>query len=267
LFGWSFMPDWEYRDALEVEPDSVGRPEHYRAIDGMGYRVWSNASTIGEAFVAAGVPATVLYDGRPRAPEPVPAKDVDVVTIGANRWRTITRRALEGFRGTWRELPEMDNDELMREVGRGQVLVHCPRIEGHSRIAIEARLMGTCCVGLASNRFAVGFDEAFGGFRVDRPEEVPAVLERLLADPAGLRGRQERGRAQAMAMTDWDAYVRRVGEAVSAVESDLDAAKGPWRTIAGELATRERVLEAELAAVKARRSVRAADALGRLRKR
>jgi hypothetical protein len=186
LFGWSFMPDGRYVDALTIDPVSVGRAEHCRAIDAMGFRVWSNATTTAGAFAAAGVPAMVLHEGWPTSMPTEPEKDVDVVTIGENRWSTITRRALEGFRGSWRELPMMPNAQLVEELGRGRVFVHCARIEGHSRLAIEARLMGTVCVGLASNRFAVGFDEAAGGVMAERIEDIAAAVERILADPEDL---------------------------------------------------------------------------------
>ena len=215
LVGWSFTPGWRYIEALDIDVDTVGLPEQCRAIDALGFRVWANAPPIAEAFLAAGVPATILHEGWCVTSPQEPQKDVDVVTVGENRWVSITRRALEGFSGTWRELPSMRNEQLMTELGRGRVLVHCARIEGHSRLATEARLMGTCCVGLASNRFAVGFDEHAGGALVDRPEDVVGVVERMLADPDELRRRQARARAQARSTTDWKPFVQRVGDALA----------------------------------------------------
>jgi glycosyltransferase involved in cell wall biosynthesis len=217
LFGWSFMPDWRFVEALAVDPAAVGRPEHCQAIDGMGFHVWSNAITTGGAFAAAGVPATVLHMGWPTSMPTEPEKDVDVVTIGENRWSTITRRSLEGFSGSWRELPMMPNAQLVEELGRGRVFVHCARIEGHSRLAIEARLMGTVCVGLASNRFAVGFDEAAGGVMVERIDDIAAAVERILADPRELARRQERARAEARSISGWEPYVDRVSAAIAAI--------------------------------------------------
>jgi hypothetical protein len=210
LFGWSFTPGWEYVDAMEIDPMSVGRPEACRAIDALGYRVWSNAATTAGAFHDAGVPATVLHEGWPLPGSPEPVKDVDVVTVGENRWASVNRAALEGFDGTWRELPLLPNDELIVELGRGRVFVHCPVIEGHSRLAIEARRMGTVCVGLSSNRFAVGFDEASGGALVDRVDDVVPMVEQILADPRELEERQARARRSVVAITGWEPYVRRV---------------------------------------------------------
>ena len=215
LVGWSFAPGWRYIEPNDIDVDTVGLPEQCRAIDALGFRVWANASPIADAFVAAGVPATILHEGWCVDVAREPQKDVDVVTVGEHRWAPITRRALEGFSGTWRELPPMRNEQLISELGRGRVFVHCARVEGHSRLATEARLMGTCCVGLASNRFAVGFDEQAGGALVDRPEDVVGVVERILADPDDLRRRQARARAQARSTTDWKLFVstgRRVRE-------------------------------------------------------
>ena len=260
LFGWSFAPRWRYVDALDIDEATVGLPAQCRAIDALGFRVWSNAPTTADAFLTAGVPVTVLHEGWCIDVPDEPPKDVDVVTVGANRWVSISRRALEGFRGAWRELPEMGHEQLLRELGRGRVFVHCARIEGHSRLATEARLMGTCCVGLASNRFAAGFDEEAGGALVDRPEDVVGVVERMLADPDDLRRRHGLARAQARSVTDWKLYVQRVGNALAAIESETERPDAPWRDVAEQLAG----LERELSDLRARRSVRLGDTINRL---
>ena len=220
----------------------------------------ANAPPTADAFVTAGVPVTVLHEGWCVDTPQEPPKDVDVVTVGANRWVSITRRALEGFGGTCRELPAMRNEQLMTELGRGRVFVHCARIEGHSRLATEARLMGTCCVGLASNRFAVGFDEDAGGALVDRPEDVVGVVERMLADPDELRRRQARARAQARSSTDWKLFVQRVGNALAAIEAETERPDAPWRDVAEQLARGQH----ELSDLRARRSVRLTDTINRL---
>ena len=146
----------------------------------------------------------------------------------------------------------MGNEQLLTELGRGRVLVHCARIEGHSRLAAEARLMGTCCVGLASNRFAVGFDEDAGGALVDRLEDVVGVVERILADPDELRRRQARARVQARSATDWKLFVQRVGHALAAIEAETERSDAPWRDVAAQLARRERDLNDTLARLRAR---------------
>lgn len=263
LFGWSFVPEWRHVDALDIDTASVGLPEHCRVIHSFGFRVWSNASTTAGAFVESGVTATVIGEASPLPIPPEPPKDVDVVTVGANRWASLTRTALDGFRGTWRELPEMPHERLITELGRGHVFVHCSRIEGHSRLGVEARLMGTCCVGLASNRFAVGFDETAGGAKAERIDEVADVVERMLADPEDLKRRQQLARATATENMNWPAFVRRVGDAVAAIEAGSEQSDGPWREVAGLLANRESRLHEMAALVQARRSVRAADWLGR----
>ncbi len=267
LVGWSFTPGWRLTEPLDIDVDTVGLPEQFRSIDILGYRVWANAQPIADAFAAAGVPATILHEGWCVDAPQETQKDVDVVTVGENRWAPITRRALEGFSGTWRELPPMPNEQLMTELGRGRVFVHCARVEGHSRLATEARLMGTCCVGLASNRFAVGFDEDAGGALVDRPEDVVGVVERILADPDELRRRQLRARAQARSTTDWKLFVQRVGDALAAIEAETERPDAPWRDLGELLVRRDRDLNEHLALLHARRSVRLADAINRLLRR
>jgi hypothetical protein len=267
LVGWSFVPGWRQVDPLDIDVDTVGLPEQCRAIDVLGFRVWANAPPVADAFVAAGVPATILHEGWCVDRLPEPQKDVDVVTVGENRWASITRRALEGFSGSWRELPPMGHKQLMEELGRGRIFVHCARIEGHSRLATEARLMGTCCVGLSSNRFAVGFDEDAGGAMVDRPENVVGVVERMLADPDELGRRQARARAQARSTTDWSTFVQRVGDALAAIESETERPDAPWRHLGDLLVKRDRDLNDHLALLRARRSVRLADAINKILRR
>jgi hypothetical protein len=109
----------------------------------------------------------------------------------------------------------MPQHELQRELGRGRVFVHCMRIEGHSRLGAEARRAGTVTVGLASNRFATGFDEASGGALAVRVEDVRPLVESMLADPEDLARRQQRARATAARESSWDEYVRRVGDAIT----------------------------------------------------
>ena len=256
LFGWSFVPGWRYVDALDVDPESVGLAEHCRTIGALGFRVWTNASTLGDAFYSAGVPATVIGGGRPMPLPPEPSKDVDVVSVADNRWASVTRAALRGFNGTWRELPSMQNIELIRELGRGRVLVHCARIEGQSRLALEARSMGTCCVGLKSNRFAIGFDDSSGGAVAAGVEEIPTIVERILSDAAGLSARQERARASARAASGWDSFVDRVGNAIAEIEAASDARDAPWRHVASELAYRNATRSNPLTAPRARRGWR-----------
>jgi hypothetical protein len=267
LFGWSFTPGWREIEALDIDVDTVGLPDQCKAIDALGFRVWSNAPTIADAFLTAGVPATILHEGWCVDVPQEPQKDVDVVTVGANRWVSITRRALEGFAGTWRELPPLRNEQLMMELGRGRVFVHCARVEGHSRLATEARLMGTCCVGLASNRFAVGFDDGAGGALVERLEDVVGVVAHMLADADELRLRQQRARAQARSTTDWKLFVQRVSDALSAIEAETERFDAPWRDLAELLVRRDRDLNDHLALLRARRSLRLADAINRLLRR
>ena len=127
--------------------------------------------------------------------------------------------------------------------------------------------MGTCCVGLASNRFAVGLDEDAGGALVDRPEDVVGVVERMLADPEDLRRRQARARAQARSTTDWKLFVQRVGDALAAIEAETERPDAPWRDLGELLVRRDRDLNDHLELLRARRSLRLADSVNRLLRR
>ena len=250
LFGWSFTPGWRYVEALDVDPQSVGQPAHYGGISSLGYEVWTNCNTIAAEFGSAGIEATVLYDGIPTRLPPEPEKDVDVVTLSDNRWAPLTRQALRGFTGTWRELPMMPNSQLIAELGRGRIFVHCARIEGHSRLGFEARLMGTCCVGLSSNRFAIGFDDQAGGAMVERVEDVASRLQEILSNPDELKQRQARARTQAIAETEWDSYVERVSRAIAAAQSKSKRQETPWGRVAADMARQievERKIAADLA--------------------
>jgi hypothetical protein len=111
--------------------------------------------------------------------------------------------------------------------------------------------MGACCVGLASKRFAVGFDEDAGGALVDLLEDVVGVVEPMLADPDELRLRQARARAQARSMTDWRLFVERVGDALSAIEAETERSDAPWRDLAEQLVRRNRDLNDYLALLRA----------------
>jgi hypothetical protein len=73
---------------------------------------------------------------------------------------------------------------------------------------------------------------------VEQLDDVADVVERLLADPEDLKRHQALARAQARQHTDWHAFVGRVGDAISAIESEQERPDAPWREVAGLLAVR-----------------------------
>jgi chromosome segregation ATPase len=125
------------------------------------------------------------------------------------------------------------------------------RIEGHSRIGQEARAMGAVVVTLDSNRYAVGLDDAGGAVAVASVDEMPAVVEALLADPGRLSALRERAMRSAREQVDWSTYVRRVGAALARDDDDsARAARGQIgeRIRDGDEAARERERALEAAA-------------------
>jgi hypothetical protein len=102
---------------------------------------------------------------------------------------------------------------------------------------------------------------------VDRPEDVVGVVEGMLADPDELGRRQARARAQARSTTDWKMFVQRVGDALAAIESETERPDAPWRHMGDLLVKRDRDLNDHLALLRARRSVRLADAINKILRR
>ena len=190
-------------------------------------------------FRSAGVPLTVLHEGWPTQLPAEPPKDVDVVTVGDNRWAAVTRKALEGFGGSWRELPALNNAQLVSEIGRGRVFVHCPRIEGSLTTRRGGASKGTYCVDhcrRTASRSASTTPRVARwrtALRTYRPSSTGSSATACAV-------RQHLARASARAETGWADYVERVGDAIAAVEAEAERKKT------------------------ARPSLRAADALKRL---
>ena len=126
------------------------------------------------------------------------------------------------------EIPAGTNEEVLRQLGQARVLIHPIRVEGTSRVGLEARAMGAVPVVWDSNPFSVGLDEEGGAVAVSSPEEMPGAVARLLDDPERMRKLAERARRSARAQIDWDAYVTRVDAALSgpALRHPARAAQG-----------------------------------------
>lgn len=213
LFGWPFTAGWSRPDPLTVDLDSLALPEHFTAPAALGIRLITHSPGIVAAASAAGVECSLLGGGRPgwRAPEPV-EKDVDVAVLVANRWAPLAERVLEMLppQITRDRIEESAHREVLHRMARARILIWPSRIEGHARIAWEARSVGCVPVALDTNPFAVGLDAEHGAVLVHAVDEIaPAVIE-LLGEPERWESASELGRRTAPAEVDWDPYVRRV---------------------------------------------------------
>jgi hypothetical protein len=241
LFGWPFTAGWERREPLDVDPAAVGHPEHLAAMDALGFTVWTNNPHVMRQAADAGVVAHDLKSGLPTPPPAVPAKTVDVVAVTDNRWWPLTERAVASLDGgvTVDRVPSLTRDELQHRLGAGRIFLHMAAIEGHSALGEEARLHGTVPIGLASNRFGVGFREDEGGLAVERPEDAGAAVSALLGDPQRLARVADAGRRKAVDELRWEPFVAKVRAALDALPEG-DAAR-PARGEIGRMLADERL--------------------------
>jgi hypothetical protein len=232
LFGWPFAAGWERRDPLDVDPAEVGRPEHLAAMDALGFTVWTNNPHVVRQGAATGVVAHDVKSGLPTPPPTVPSKTVDVVVVTDNRWWPLTERAVASLDGavTVDRVPSLTRDELQGRLGAGRIFLHMAAIEGHSTLGEEARLHGTVPIGLASNRFGVGFREDEGGLAVERPEDAGAVVRALLGNPERLARLADAGRRKAVDELRWEPFVAKLRAALDALPDD-----DPARPARGEI--------------------------------
>jgi hypothetical protein len=220
LTGWPFTADWSGKpDPLTVALDAVARPEHFRAMDQAGFDLWTHSPGMAQAVEESGVACTLIGTGTP-LPFPVPGnRPHDVVWVQANRWAPLARSVVERLEATTLGVPEVPHTRMLELLGTGRTLVWPSRIEGQSRIQIEARAAGTVPVALDSNRFAAGLDEAGGAVLVGSLEEMVEEIHRLLADPGRSGELSTRARRAALAQVDWESYVGRVDRALDTVPS------------------------------------------------
>jgi glycosyltransferase involved in cell wall biosynthesis len=215
--GWPFSDrEWEKPDPLTVDPGSVGRPEQFAAIAGMGFELWTHSGGLRDAARAGGVECAWIGSGQPIPfPQP-PAKDSDLVLLENNRWASLATGVAEAVGRPTVRIPTADHDTVLRELGRARVLVWPSRVEGHSRVQVEARAMGTVPVALASNRFAEGLGADGGAVTVSVVDEMAPAIESLLGRPDELGRLSKLAKETARSQVDWDAYVGRVDAALSA---------------------------------------------------
>lgn len=267
-YGWNFVDRKDRGDLLTFPIDFVGRPEHFQAIRGLGFDLWSNSPGLAAASEAAGVPCTCLQTGNPVGFPDLVAKTHDVAFVGHNKWTPLARKVVEQLPDlTCLELGDQGHRTLAGVVGQARILIWPSRIEGDSRIQREARAMGTVPVALSTNRFAAGLDDDGGAVLVDSVDEMPDAICTLLADPEDLAARAERAVTTSRAWAAWEPYVERVDKALHALGAREPAADA--RAVIGrELAQtfreqRRRIteLEHEVSAYANRRSVWLADEL------
>ena len=211
LIGWSFAPGWSRPDPLTVEVDAVARPEHFRGAAALGHELWTHSPGLQAAAIAAGVGCRFIGNGQPgEFPDPRPDRDIDVVTMLDNRWAPLAEPVMQELTAAGIDclgVTAVDNDRVLQAFGRARVLLHPARIEGHSRITCEARAMGAVPLGLNTQRFAVGLDEAGGAVTVADPSEMADAVRALLRDRGRLEDLSATAMASARRQVEWEPYL------------------------------------------------------------
>ena len=212
LFGPALEEGFSAPDSLTVPLDQVGTVEQYRQI--AGFELWTNSPRVAAEAAEAGVECLFVGTGQPVPfPDHVP-KLHPVAYVGANRWAPLARQAASAVSVSVLEISEGGRDSVVRAIASAQLLLLPVRIEGQSRLQLEARAVGTVPIALSSNRYAAGMDEAGGAVLVDSVEEMALAIEQLLADPDRLGALSRRARSTARAQLDWRRYVTRVAAAL-----------------------------------------------------
>jgi hypothetical protein len=174
-----------------------------------------------------------------------------VAAIMANRWSPLARAVADELGDLHVDtIEEVDNAQLVSRLARARILLWPSRIEGHATIPWEARSVGCVPVALSTNRFAVGLTEAAGAYTVDVVEEMAPAIRGLLHDRERWRGLSERGREQAREESNWERYVERVGEVLSAVPArrlGREPLAGMGRSLIDRETERNRVWQERLA--------------------
>jgi hypothetical protein len=185
----------------------------------LGIACWTHMPRIRELAAEAGVDCHLIGNGDPLPPSTPAAKNVDVVWLKANRWAPLAEQVAARLDASVDDVGEVGHPELLRRVGAARILLFPSRIEGHGRVAAEARAAGTVPVALDSNVFATGLTEEHGAVTVETLDDMPAAIHALLADPGRLAELAARGRRSAREQLDWATFVRRVDEGLRELET------------------------------------------------
>jgi hypothetical protein len=263
-FGWPFVSPWQPQPHLSIALDTLARPEHFRAMAALGVDTWTHMTRVHELARAAGANCEFIGSGDPVPRGPLhTVKDIPVVYLEANRWRPLAEEVVRKLRTPAQMIPAGDHETVVATLARARVLLLPARVEGDGRLLREARAHGTVVVGLSSQVYATGLNEASGAIALDSLERMPEVVERLLGEPERLQALAEAGRRSAREQVDWASYVERVEEAIAATEGREDDVAASARAEFGErlgemlderLRAIDRVgeLDAQLAAAAAR---------------
>jgi hypothetical protein len=218
LWGWSFLTGWVPSNPDSVSFDAVGTPDMFRALGDMGLTLWTNAHGTAQASHRAGVPIEWLGTGTPVPfPDP-PEKTVDVAIVAANRWIGVARRIVAKLGLNVVEVPAVGNNyTLCTALGPARILVWPSRIEGMSRIAREARAVGTVPVALNTNPFTTRQDHGEGVVLVDDIDALGREAITLLGDPGRLAELREKAVLGARAQADWAAFLARLSAALDSI--------------------------------------------------
>jgi glycosyltransferase involved in cell wall biosynthesis len=193
----------------------------------MGLTLWTNSHGTAQTCQRAGVPITWLGTGTPVPfPDP-PEKTVDVVIIGANRWAGAARRIVAKMGLPVVEVPVMENTyTLCAALGPARILIWPSRIEGMSRIAREARAVGTVPVALNTNTFITVHDHGEGVVLVDDIEAIGPEALSLLTDSRRLASLRDQAIAGARAQADWPTFLARLATALNSVSARRPRPRG-----------------------------------------
>ncbi len=219
-FGWPFVSPWTAESPLTIPLDGLALPEHLRAIAALDFDLWTHMKPVDELARTLGTPCTFIGSGDPTPLPSVPAvKDIPVAYLEANRWRPLAEEVAGKMCTPVHMIAQGDHETVMGDVARAQVFLWPARVEGDGRLPREARARGTVVVGLSSNIYATGLDEASGAIAVDDLEQMPAVVEALLAEPKRLEVLSRAARRSAAEQMEWGPYVERVDSALTAIEA------------------------------------------------
>jgi len=219
LWGWSFLRGWSPPDPLRVAIDTLSLPATFRAIDDFGIDMWTPAHGTAEAGTRAGVPVTWLGTGTPVPfPDPCP-KTTDVAIVEMNRWVGLAAKIVGRLDGvSVLRIPPIDSTYSLSEaLAPARILVWPSRVEGMSRIAREARAVGTVPVALDTNPFATADDHGGGVVLVGDISSMAQEISALLGDRDRLAKLSTEGIETARLQVNWKHYLDRVDSALQAV--------------------------------------------------
>ena len=272
LWGWSFLPGWSEGDPMRLPVDSVGTPQTFQAIAGLGFAMWTNARGIAAAGARAGTHVEWLGTGTP-APFPSPGpRPFDVAVVENNRWSRWADEIVARLGDvTVKRIAATPNVyTLCRPLSEAKILVWPSRIEGMSRLPREARAVGTVPVALDTNPFALPEDHGEGVVLVDDLDGIERETRALLDDPGRLDKLSAEAAESARAQTDWKTFAARVEAAIVATVDrfDRDDPSGHARDHLGDhlrnraAAARQEIDDLRSALGEARSALQATDADG-----